>query len=62
MNKNKIISLKYLQEKPKCPYFVSSEWEKTFVRSKKKQCWVVKFLADTPPCPGGGDHGKPEAG
>jgi len=24
-----------------------------------KHCWVVKFLADTPPCPGGGDHGKP---
>jgi len=23
---------------------------------------VVKFLADTPPRRGGGDHGKPEAG
>jgi len=23
-----------------------------------KQCWVVKFMADTPPCPGGGEHGK----
>ena len=29
---------------------------------KEIKCWVVKFLADTPPCPGGVDHGKPEAG
>ena len=29
---------------------------------KNKHCWVVKFLADTPPCPGGGEYGKPEAG
>jgi hypothetical protein len=35
---------------------------KAYRSLKNKQCWVVKFLADTPPRRGGGDHRKPEAG
>ncbi len=54
--------LKYLQKTIAGLKFVLSKSENLFVLYKKQYCWVVKFLADTPPCPGGGDHGKPEAG
>jgi len=51
--------LKYLQEIDSPIKFVSSKREMLTCSLKEKQCWVVKFLADTPPCPGGGDYGKP---
>jgi hypothetical protein len=62
LNKNKIFLLKYLQGIDISIKFVLSNWKKLVSSLIKTQCWVVKFLADTPPCPGGGDHRKPEAG
>ena len=62
MYKNANILLKYLQRMVKHIKFVSSNQPKSSKRSLKIYCWVVKFLADTPPCPGGGEYGKPKSG